>query len=43
MATGLRVEDKLDGAVNFGAWKCWVCVIFFACMCVGAFSKLIPD
>jgi hypothetical protein len=21
MATGLRVEDKLDGAVNFGAWK----------------------
>jgi hypothetical protein len=21
MATGLRVEDKLDGATNFGAWK----------------------
>jgi hypothetical protein len=21
MATGLRVEDRLDGAVNFGAWK----------------------
>jgi hypothetical protein len=21
MATGLRVEDKLDGAANFGAWK----------------------
>jgi hypothetical protein len=21
MTTGLRVEDKLDGAANFGAWK----------------------
>jgi hypothetical protein len=21
MATGLRVEERLDGAVNFGAWK----------------------
>jgi hypothetical protein len=21
MATGLRVEDRLDGATNFGAWK----------------------
>jgi hypothetical protein len=21
MATGLRVEDRLDGAANFGAWK----------------------
>jgi hypothetical protein len=21
MATGLRVEDRLDGAMNFGAWK----------------------
>jgi hypothetical protein len=21
MATGLRVEDRLDGAVNFSAWK----------------------
>jgi hypothetical protein len=21
MATGLRVEDRLDGAVKFGAWK----------------------
>lgn len=21
MATGLRVEDRLDGQVNFGAWK----------------------
>jgi hypothetical protein len=21
MATGLRVDDKLDGVVNFGAWK----------------------
>jgi hypothetical protein len=21
MATGLRVDDRLDGAVNFGAWK----------------------
>jgi hypothetical protein len=21
MATGLRVEDRLDGAVNFGAWN----------------------
>jgi len=21
MATGLRIEDRLDGAVNFGAWK----------------------
>jgi hypothetical protein len=21
MATGLRVEDRLDGAVNFGVWK----------------------
>jgi hypothetical protein len=21
MAIGLRVEDRLDGAANFGAWK----------------------
>jgi hypothetical protein len=21
MATDLRVEDRLDGAANFGAWK----------------------
>jgi hypothetical protein len=21
MATGLRVENRLDGATNFGAWK----------------------
>ena len=21
MATGLRVEEILDGAINFGAWK----------------------
>jgi hypothetical protein len=21
MATGLRVEDRLDGATNFGSWK----------------------
>ena len=21
MATGLTVEDRLDGATNFGAWK----------------------
>lgn len=28
MAYGLRVEDRLDGQVNFGAWKEIIIIVF---------------
>ena len=28
MATGLRVEDRLDGAANFSSWKARIVFLF---------------
>ena len=28
MATGLRVEDRLDGAANFSSWKARIVLLF---------------
>ena len=28
MATGLRVEDRLDGAANFSSWKAIIVLLF---------------